>query len=170
MTEEAEKRNDQVISNARTNVSIRRNVACCTESQYWRCALISKGRIACRFSRATQTRKATPASVWRTRCVIRRQHRVLRTAPSVTRVHLLWVKRRRGGCSFLSAIWCTSAWLYFRLSRYRSDTLSFCSSLTFLRSHICLTDIQTRPPRHSSACKKSRRCNPDRLRWGRSHF
>lgn len=70
--------------------------------------VISKGRIAYRFNRTTQTRKATPASVWRTRCVIRRQLRALRIAPPATRVHLLWVKRRRGGCSFLTIVLYTS--------------------------------------------------------------
>lgn len=61
--------------------------------QRW--AILSKGRIAYRFGRATQTQRATPASAWRTRCVIRRQLRALRIVPPATRVPQPWVQSRR---------------------------------------------------------------------------
>ena len=58
-------------------------------------SLVPKGRIAYRFGRAIQTRRATPASAWRTRCVIRRQLRALRIARPATRVPQPWVQSRR---------------------------------------------------------------------------
>lgn len=127
---------------------------CCAKSRHRRYVIIS--RIACRFNRTTQTRKAMPASVWRTRCVIRRQLRALRIAPLVTRVHLLWVKCRRGDCSFLQAVLYISTLFSILASILLSLclfipfslSLSFSLSLTF-----CLMDVQTRLPQHSSACE-----------------
>lgn len=78
--------------------------------------VLSKRRIACRFGRATQTRRATPASAWRTRCVIRRQHRALRIAPPATRVHQLWVQSQRCLVAVFSD--CFSLNTYISLSTY----------------------------------------------------
>lgn len=116
--------------------------------------------IACRFNRATQTRKATPASVWRTRCVIRRLLRALRIAPPATRVHLLWVKRRRGGCTFLPIVFLYTIFLSSILHSRLSVSLSLCLPIPASFSHLfsfthtlCLMDVQTRLPQHSSACE-----------------
>lgn len=109
--EEVERVIDLIVTYSHSNVlysDAKLSATLCEIAASAWCAIISKGRIACRFNRTTQTRKATPASVWRTRCVIRRQLRALRIAPPATRVHLLWVKRRRGGCSFLSIVLYTS--------------------------------------------------------------